>query len=112
MPTTTADRVRESATATIGTGNVTLAGAASGFRAFYATFSTGSFYYTIVVGTQWEVGIGHCTNATTLVRDTLLSSSTGSAINFSAGTADVFATAPGAFFNSSPANMQATALCF
>jgi hypothetical protein len=55
-------------------------------------------YYTIVAysGTEWEVGIGTYTaSGTTLSRNTVLSSSnSGSLVNFSAGTKDVFVDYP------------------
>lgn len=95
------DRVKETTTTT-GTSDITLAGAVSQFRAFSAVFTAGatvgsydSFYYAIVgqTGTEWEVGRGHLSNATTLVRDQVFSSSnSNAAVNFSAGTKDVFNT--------------------
>lgn len=92
-----ADRVKETTTTT-GTGTVTLAGASSGFQSFTAIGDGNSTYYTIAasVGTEWEVGIGTYTSSgTTLSRDTVLSSSnSGSLVNFSAGTKDVFVTQP------------------
>ena len=92
-----ADRVRETTTTT-GTGNITLAGAVSKFRAFSAVLSTGdTTYYSIVEqsGTGWEVGIGTFTSPSTLARTTILSSSNaGSAVSFAAGTKDVFITLP------------------
>lgn len=92
-----ADRVRET-TATTGTGTVTLGGAATGFQTFAAIGNGNSTYYTIAgQGTnEWEVGIGTYTSSgTTLSRDTVLSSSnSGSLVNFSAGTKDVFVTQP------------------
>ena len=88
------DRVKETSTTT-GTGTFTLAGAASGFQAFSAIGNGSTTYYCIVGGTQWEVGIGTYTlSGTTLSRDTVLSSSTGSKIDFAAGTKDVFITYP------------------
>lgn len=92
-----ADRVRETTTST-GTGNLTLAGAATGFITCNTAFGVGStlqFEYVIssVGGSEWEVGVGHLSASTTLVRDTILASSnSGSAVNFSAGTKDVRAT--------------------
>ena len=92
-----ADRVRETTTTT-GTGNLTLAGAVSKFRTFASVLSTGdTTYYSIVeqVGTAWEVGIGTFTSPSTLARTTILSSSNGgSAVDFAAGTKDVFITLP------------------
>jgi hypothetical protein len=88
-----ADRVRETTTTT-GTGTVTLLGAVSGFQSFSAIGTANTCYYTIAdqSGTNWEVGQGTYTaSGTTLSRDTILSSSNaGSAVNFGAGTKDVF----------------------
>jgi len=90
-----ADRVQETTTTT-GTGTVTLAGAASGFQSFSAVGDGNSTYYTITGGTEWEVGVGTYTaSGTTLSRTTVLSSSnSGSLVNFSAGTKNVFVTYP------------------
>ena len=92
-----ADRVRETTTTT-GTGTVTLAGAVLGFQTFSAIGNGNTTYYTIAgQGTsEWEVGIGTYTSAgTTLSRTTILASSnSGSAVNFSAGTKDVFCDYP------------------
>lgn len=89
------DRVKET-TSTTGTGTITLAGAVSGFQAFSAIGDGNSTFYTIAGGGEWEVGIGTYTSSgTTLSRDTVLSSSnSGSLVNFSAGTKDVFVTYP------------------
>ena len=89
------DRVQETSTTT-GTGTFTLAGAVSGFQSFSAIGNGNTTYYAIVGGTEWEVGIGTYTSSgTTLSRDTILeSSNSGSAVNFSAGTKDVFVTYP------------------
>jgi hypothetical protein len=88
------DRVKETSTTT-GTGTLTLAGAATGYQSFAAIGNGNTTYYTIVGGTQWEVGIGTYTSSgTTLSRDTVLSSSTGSKIDLAAGTKDVFVTYP------------------
>lgn len=92
-----ADRVKETATTT-GTGNFTLAGAVSQFRTFTSVFATNQrFFYAIVgqTGTEWEVGEGYLSGATTLVRDRVIASSnSNAAVNFSAGTKDVFSTIP------------------
>jgi|TARA_R110000868_G_scaffold161351_1_gene391574 hypothetical protein len=92
-----ADRVQETTTTT-GTGTVTLAGAASGFQSFSAIGNGNSTYYTITGGSEWEVGIGTYTSSgTTLSRTTVLSSSnSGSLVNFSAGSKNVFVTYPAA----------------
>jgi hypothetical protein len=91
------DRVKETSTTT-GTGTVTLAGAVTGFQSFSAVGNANSTFYCIAAqsGTEWEVGVGTYTSSgTTLSRDTVLSSSnSGSLVNFSAGTKDVFVTFP------------------
>jgi hypothetical protein len=88
------DRVRETSTTT-GTGTLTLAGAVSGFQTFSSAIgNTNTTYYTIIGGTQWETGIGTVA-AGTLARTTVLeSSNAGSAVDFAAGTKDVFGTYP------------------
>ena len=93
------DRVKETSTTT-GTGTLDLAGAVQDFEGFVAGIGTGNTtYYSIVnAGTgEFEVGIGTVTDAATdtLSRDTILSSSNGdAAVNFTAGTKDVFCTQP------------------
>jgi hypothetical protein len=91
------DRVKETTTTT-GTGTITLAGAVTGYQSFSAIGNTNNTYYTIAgQGTaEWEVGIGTYTSSgTTLSRDTVLASSnSGSLVNFSAGTKDVFCDYP------------------
>lgn len=90
-----ADRVKVTTTST-GTGAITLGAAATGFQGFSAIGDGNTTYYTIAGGTQWEVGIGTYTSATTsLSRDTIFSSSnSGSKVDFSAGSKDVFITLP------------------
>lgn len=91
------DRVKETTTTT-GTGTVTLLGAATGFQSFSAIGNANTTYYTIAgqTGSEWEVGIGTYTaSGTTLSRDTVFASSnSGSKVNFSAGTKDVFVSYP------------------
>ena len=91
------DRVKEQTTTT-GTGTVTLGGAVSGFEAFSAVGDGNTTYYAIVHQTadEWEVGLGTYTAAGTLLsRDTILeSTNSDAAVNFSAGTKDVFVTYP------------------
>lgn len=87
------DRVRENSTTT-GTGSLTLSGAVTGFQTFSTAIGNGNTtYYAIVSGSEWEVGLG-TVSAGALSRDTVLSSSTGSKVSFSAGTKDVFCTYP------------------
>jgi hypothetical protein len=92
-----ADRVQETSTTT-GTGNFTLDGAVTGFRAFSSVLATAdTTYYTIADqgGANWEVGLGTFTSPSTLARTTILSSSNaGSAVNFTAGSKAVFITYP------------------
>ena len=87
------DRVKETTTTT-GTGAVTLAGAVTGFQAFSAVMSVADTCYYVIVsgtGTDWETGTGTYSSASVLTRTTVLSSSnSGNAVNFSAGTKDVF----------------------
>ena len=93
------DRVKETTTTT-GTSTVNLAGAETGFESFVAGIgNSNTTYYAIVHQTadEFEVGLGTVTDATpdTLSRTTIISSSNSdSAVNFSAGTKDVFCTLP------------------
>ena len=93
-----ADRVQDTTTTT-STGTITLSGTApTGYQNFSVIGNGNTTYYTIAgQGTsEWEVGIGTYTSSgTTLSRDFVFSSSnSGSKVNFSAGTKDVFVTAP------------------
>ncbi len=87
------DRVQVTSTTT-GTGTFTLGSAVSGFQDFSVIGNGNTTYYAIVGGTEWEVGLGTYTSSgTTLSRDTILESSDGgTAVNFSAGTKNVFVT--------------------
>ena len=92
------DRVKETSTTT-GTGTLNLDGASLGFETFVAGIgNTNTTYYSIVnENGEFEVGLGTVTDAATdtLSRDTILSSSNSdAAVNFSAGTKDVFCTLP------------------
>lgn len=95
-----ADRVKDTTTTT-GTGSITLAGSApTGFRTFAAALGAAAdrVPYAIVAqsGGDWEVGIGTLSGSTTLARTRVLkSSNSDAAVNFSAGTKDVFVTIPG-----------------
>ena len=99
MALVVADRVKETTTTT-GTGTVTLLGASTGFQSFAVIGDTNTTYYTIAgqTGSEWEVGVGtYSSSGTTLARTTVLSNSSAtqpSALNFSAGTKDVFVTYP------------------
>lgn len=90
------DRVLETCTSP-GTGSITLLGAPAGYQTFNAAIGTGNTcYYTIAdqTGSNWEVGVGTFTAPATLARTTVLASSTGSLVNFSTGTQNVFETYP------------------
>lgn len=89
------DRVKET-TSTLGTGAVTLSGAQQGFQSFSSGIGAGnSTYYTIALGSQWEVGIGTLTNATTFTRDSVISSNNANAlVSFAAGSKDIFVSLP------------------
>jgi hypothetical protein len=93
------DRVKETSTTT-GTGTFSLAGAATGFETFVAGIATGNTTYYAIFNqgtTEWEVGLGTVTDATpdTLARTTVITSSNSdSAVDFAAGTKDVFCTLP------------------
>lgn len=85
----------EQTTTTTGTGDLTLS-AVTGKRAFNDEFSNGSslnnFYYFVShqSASEWEIGKGHMSSSTVLVRDTVLKSSNANAlVNFSSGTKDV-----------------------
>jgi hypothetical protein len=90
------DRVKETSVTT-GTGSFTLDGAVTGFETFSSAIgNTNTTYYAITLqgGAEFEVGLG-TVSAGALSRDTIISSSNSdSAVNFSAGTKDVFCTLP------------------
>jgi hypothetical protein len=91
------DRVRVTSSTT-GTGTFTLGVASAGFQDFSVIGDGNTTYYAIQNSgdNTWEVGIGTYTaSGTTLSRDTILESSNGgTAVNFAAGTKDVFVTYP------------------
>ena len=92
------NRVRET-TSTTGTGAVTLAGAVDGFQTFAAGIgNSNTTYYAISLNTanEWEVGLGTLNgDSSTLTRTTVLeSSNSDSAVDFAAGSKEVFCTLP------------------
>ena len=98
MTLVTADRVKETCSHP-GTSSVSLLGAVTGFQAFSAAIGNGNTCYYCIAdqsGANWEVGIGtYASSGNTLARTTILASSnSGSAVNFSSGTQDVFVTYP------------------
>jgi len=90
------DRVKETSTTT-GLGTFTLDGAVTGFETFSSAIGNTSLtYYTIHTqnAAQFEVGIG-TVGAGTLARTSVITSSNSdAAVDFSAGTKDVFCTMP------------------
>ena len=92
------DRVKETTTTT-GTGAVSLGGAVTGFETFAAGVgNSNTTYYAIVHQTanEFEVGLGTLDgDSSDLTRTTVISSSNSdSAVDFAAGTKDVFCTIP------------------
>ncbi|HEV8448611.1 MAG TPA: hypothetical protein VGQ44_17395 [Gemmatimonadaceae bacterium] len=90
-----ADRVKET-TASTGPGNLALSGASVGFRAFSSVCANNdTVAYTIssAGGVEWETGVGTWQAGNTLVRTAVIASSNANAaVNFSAGTKDVYLT--------------------
>jgi len=95
MPLVLADRVKETTTTT-GTGTYTLAGAATGFQSFSVIGNGNTTYYAATDNLSWEVGVGTYTSSgTTLARTTILASSnSNNAVNWGAGSKDIFVTYP------------------
>tara|TARA_R110000751_G_scaffold177255_1_gene283536 strand:- start:457 stop:1077 length:621 start_codon:yes stop_codon:yes gene_type:complete len=93
------DRVKETTTTT-GTGTINLGGAQTNFETFVSGIgNSNTTYYAIVnrLTAEFEIGLGTITDASpdTLARTTVISSTNSdSAVNFSAGTKDVFCTLP------------------
>ena len=93
------DRVKETTTTT-GTGTINLAGAETGFESFVSAIgNSNTTYYAIAhqSANEFEIGIGTVTDASpdTLSRTTIISSTNSdAAVDFSAGTKDVFCTLP------------------
>ena len=110
-----ADRVKETSTTT-GTGDVTLAGAVSGFQTFNTAFGLSNrFYYAIIDGngTGWEVGEGYLSGSTTLVRERVDSSTnSNNAISLSANTHSIFCTLASELFEDMTGKMYCMARGF
>jgi hypothetical protein len=96
------DRCLETTTTT-GAGNITTAGAVTGYRTLNAAYGTNAFIPYCIEGVdgsgvptgEWEVGQGYLSASATFVRDRVYASSNANAlVNFSAGTKNIFATLP------------------
>ncbi len=106
------DRVKETTTTT-GTGTISLGGAVTGFETFAAGIgNSNTVYYCIAHQTaaEFEVGLGTLDgDSSDLTRTTVISSSNSdSAVDFSAGTKDVFCTIPASKLIFEDANNDAT----
>ena len=95
MALVVADRIQETTTTT-GTGTYTLAGAKPGFASFSGIGDGNTTYYACTDNTDFEVGIGTYTaSGTTLARTTILASTnSNNAVDWSAGSKDIFVTLP------------------
>jgi hypothetical protein len=103
------DRVLETCS-TSGLIDFTLTGAVTGYQRFSAIGNGNTTYYAayVIGSNDWEVGIG-TVGTSSLTRDTILSSSTGSKVNF-AGNPVVWCDLPSskALFTDSNGNASAT----
>ena len=90
-----ADRVKETTTTT-STGPYNLAGAETGFQSFSNGVGTNNTcYYVCTDGTDYEIGLGTLSAATTLDRTTVFTSSnSNNAVNWGSGSKDIFVTYP------------------
>jgi hypothetical protein len=93
------DLVQETSTST-GTGALTLAGAVTRRKAFSAVLSNADTCYVLIESAsaaEWEICLAtYNSGGNTLSRGTVLASSTGSAVSFSAGTKTISLVAPAA----------------
>lgn len=93
------DRIKETTTSS-GTGVIDLDGAVAGYRSFSLFGDSNQCYYTIInrSNNEWEVGIGTVGVGTPnqLTRNTILKNSSEgtTALNFAAGTKEVFCDIP------------------
>ena len=96
------DRVKETSL-TVGTGDMILGGPTAGFVSFGTGVGMGNeCFYGILdtVTDDWEMGRGTLTTATTLSRDTVISSSNAnSPVAFGSSEKIVYTTAPNTFFD-------------
>jgi len=102
-----ANRIKDQTTTT-GTGTLTLGGAQTGYLAVGSGYSNGDRGLFVIQGTtEWELSYGTYTSSgTTLSRDQVVASSnSGSLVNFSAGSKDVFPAPDAADGNAADAGM-------
>ena len=94
------DRVKETSTTTGTTSPMVLAGAETGFQSFAIVGDGNYTYYVMEDGTWWETGIGlYTASGTTLTRNVISSSGGGgsavnTAVNWGAGSKNVFCSRP------------------
>ena len=96
MPLIVADRVQET-TNTTGTGAYTLGGAVAGFQTFAAAVSNAdTVYYSATDNVDFEVGLGtYASSGGTITRTTVFASSNSdAAVNWGAGSKNIFLTYP------------------
>lgn len=84
---------------TTGASDLTVS-AVNGKQSFDTAFGHGAttnvfdYFISNQGAAEWEYGTGHMSTSSNLVRDTVINSSTGSAVSFTAGTKDVVNDAP------------------
>ena len=90
-----ADRVKETTTTT-STSDYALAGAVNGFQTFAAIGNGNTTYYVCTDDSDFEIGIGtYSTTGPTLARTTIIASSnSGNAVNWGAGSKNIFVSEP------------------
>lgn len=109
------DRIKE-LSYTMGTGNLTLAGAVNGFSDFDSVYNNGDIvFYAITDGTRYEIGSGVFATGVSdsLTRFPLRSSSSNALVDFPEGTKEVYVTYPathavyhGSGVNGAPGNQN------
>ena len=91
------DRIKQTSTST-GTGDFVLSGSVNGFSDFSDHYSNGEWlFYAISDGTNFEVGSGQYDAGSITNRSVFNSTNSNSAVSFSAGTKEVYASYPGQF---------------
>ena len=102
------DLVKETSTTT-GTGTLTLAGAVTGFRTFLGAFGADSdVYYSVLFGSEWEIGWGVISGATLSRKKVFYSSNSDALVNLSAGDKIVLAVNPASVIEDSAKQIHST----